>query len=66
LPSDADTVGQGSKNAVYAAKLLPYCLVVDAKGIVAGHGSLRENDGEIIRLFQQLCQQSEDVSRAHK
>jgi hypothetical protein len=66
LPFHEEAGLDGSTMGTYAAKVLPYCLVVDAKGIVAGHGSLREESGAIIQLFQRLSQQSNDTSRTQK
>ena len=42
----------------YPANMFPYCVLVDANGKVAAHGSLHENDGALISKFRELRQQA--------
>lgn len=54
-----DRPGDGDHRiAGYPANMFPYYVLVDAKGKVAAHGSLRGNNGEIIARLRELREQS--------
>ncbi|MFO1096043.1 MAG: carboxypeptidase regulatory-like domain-containing protein [Planctomycetaceae bacterium] len=46
--------GSGRTIAGYPADVFPYCVLVDAKGNVAAHGSLTANNGEILGKLRDL------------
>ena len=58
LASSNGASGENRQIASYPATMFPYCVLVDAKGIVVGHGSLTENNGELISKFRELREQA--------
>lgn len=59
--------GSGAANrsiAGYPAGIFPYCILVDAQGNVAAHGSLHDQSGEVLGKFWELRAAANERSAA--